>query len=207
MGIFDDLIGNWIQIIDDQNKKTIEDYGYDTGVIEGTTGNHCVKCVAVNKCWFKSEKGKKPERFIYTGIDIIDAISKGIFPGLYHFSCHCKEVPIEIKNMWDIQLIVPSGKNDWLFLDKSNWINTMGYEPNDDFLNILYDKIKQAYYYGNYEIQNHTNFGVRIKLKVGLEGRGIKTGKIYYLKSSFMVFPNGKLKCNTLIGGWYKWNF
>ena len=29
-----------------------------------------------------------------------------------------------------------------------------------------------------------------------------KIGKIYDLKSSFMVFPNGKLKCNTLLGGW-----
>ena len=27
--------------------------GYDTGVIEETTKNHCVKCVAVNKCCFK----------------------------------------------------------------------------------------------------------------------------------------------------------
>lgn len=71
-------------------------------------------------------------------------------------------------------------------------------------MKILYDKIKQAYFYGFYEIQNHTNFGVRIKLKVAIEGKGIKIGKTYNLKSSFMVFPNGKIKCNTLIGGWYK---
>ena len=53
-------------------------------------------------------------------------------------------------------------------------------------------------------IQNHTNFGVRIKLKVTIEGKGMKIGKTYNLKSSFMVFLNGKIKCNTLIGGWYK---
>ena len=35
-------------------------------------------------------------------------------------------------------------------------------------------------------------------------GKGEKFGRTYDLKSSFMVFPNGKLKCNTLIGGWYK---
>ena len=80
----------------------------------------------------------------------------------------------------------------------------MGYEPNDQFLEILYKKIRQAYFYGYYEIQNHTNFGVKIKLKISIEGKGIKNGKTYDLKSSFMVFPNGKLKCNTLIGGWYK---
>ena len=204
MGIFDNVLGNWIQVNDEQNEITIENYGYETGVIEGTTGNHCVKCVAVNKCWFKDEKGKKPEKFNYTGIDFIDAIAKGIIPGLYHYRCHCKEIPVEMENIDDIQLIIPSGKNDWLFLDKSDWINSMGYEPNDNFLSILYGKIKQAYFYGYYEIQNHTNFGVRIKLKISIEGKGIKTGKIYDLKSSFMVFPNGKLKCNTLIGGWYK---
>ena len=52
MNELDGVIGNWIQIIDDKNEITIEDYGYETGIIEGTTENHCVKCVAVNKCWF-----------------------------------------------------------------------------------------------------------------------------------------------------------
>ena len=150
MGIFDDLLGNWIQIIDDQNEITIENYAYDTGVIEGTAGNHCVKCVAVNKCWFKDERGKKPEKFNYTGINFIDAIAKEIFPGLYHFRCHCKEIPVEMGSIDDIQLIIPSGKNNWLFLDKSDWINSMGYEPNDNFLDVLYGKIKQAYFYGFY---------------------------------------------------------
>ena len=56
MNELDGVIGNWIQIIDDKNEITIEDYGYETGIIEGTTENHCVKCVAVNKCWFKNEK-------------------------------------------------------------------------------------------------------------------------------------------------------
>ncbi|MCI6266233.1 MAG: hypothetical protein MR598_05240 [Erysipelotrichaceae bacterium] len=204
MSIFDDLLGNWIQIIDEQNEITIENYGYETGVIEGTTQNHCVKYVAVNNCWFKNEKGKKPEKFSYTGVNIVDTIAKGLFPGLYHYRCHCKEIPIEVVNIDNIKLIVPNGKIDWLFQDKSEWIKSMGYEPNDKFLKILYDKIKQAYFYGYYEIQNHTNFGVRIKLKVSIEGKGIKIGKTYNLKSSFMVFPNGKIKCNTLIGGWYK---
>ena len=52
MGILDNLLEDWIQVIDDQNEITIENYGYETGIIEGTTGNHCIKCVAVNKCFF-----------------------------------------------------------------------------------------------------------------------------------------------------------
>ena len=45
---------------------------------------------------------------------------------------------------------------------------------------------------------------VKIKINFDLPGQGSKTGKVYKLKSSFTVFPNGKIKCNTLIGGWQK---
>lgn len=204
MGAFENLIGNWIQVKDEYNSLTIEKFGYETGVKEGATGNHCVKCVAVNQCYFKNEKEKKPKHFNYTGIDIVDMLIKGLFPGLYHYRCHCVESPIDIENIDDIQLIIPEGKISWLFSDKSDWIKSLGYEPNGDFLEILYTKIKEAYFYGNYEIQNCTNYGVKIKLKVDMAGKGIKAGKVYNLKSSFMIFPNKKLKCNTLIGGWYK---
>lgn len=145
--------------------------------------------------------GKKPEKFNYTNINIIDKTTNVLFPGLYHYRCHCKEFPIEVNNIDEIQLIIPSGKNDWLFNNKSDWIKAMGYQPDNDFLEILYKKIKQAYFCGYYEIQDHTNLGIKIKLKISIEGKGIKKGKTYNLKSSFMVFPNGKLKCNTLIGG------
>ncbi len=77
MGIFDNILGNWIQIIDEKNYLTIESYKYEAGVIEGTTGNHCVKCVAVNRCWFKNEAGKKPERFITAKINVVDGLLKG----------------------------------------------------------------------------------------------------------------------------------
>lgn len=204
MGVFDGLIGNWIQIVDEYNSLTVENYAYNTGITEGTTGNHCVKCVAVNQCYFKNEKGKKPEKYDYTGINLVDTLIKGVLPGLYHYRCHCKETPANIENVNDIQLIIPEGKDAWLFFDKSDWIKSLGYEANNDFLEVLYGKIKEAYFYGHYEIQNHTKYGVKIKLRIDIEGRGIKTGRIYHLKSSFMIFPNGKLKCNTLIGGWYK---
>mgnify|MGYP006916300603 CR=1 FL=1 len=64
MGVFNDLFGNWIQIIDGQNDITKENFGYETGVIEGITGNHCVKCVAVNKCWFKMKKERSRKNLI-----------------------------------------------------------------------------------------------------------------------------------------------
>ena len=59
MSIFDNILGNWIQVVDNKNNITVENYGFDTGVIKGTTENHCVKCVAVNQCYFKNEEDKK----------------------------------------------------------------------------------------------------------------------------------------------------
>ena len=53
-------------------------------------------------------------------------------------------------------------------------------------------------------IHNHTNYGVKINLFLKIPGKGRKEGIEYRIKSAFMIFPNGKLKCNTFIGGWWK---
>ena len=195
-----DLIGNWIKIVDSKNDITIESYDYSTGIIEGTTKNHCVRCVAANQCWFRNEEGKKPEKFNFS---LSDFVSKGLLPGLYHPNCHCEEITI-YPSIDDIDLIIPSGKIGWLFFDKLEWINSMGYCADNKFLEILTGKIKESYFYGNYFIQNHTNYGIKIKINFDLNGGGIKQSRVYKLTSSFTIFPNGKIKCNTLIGGWQK---
>lgn len=58
MNVFKNIIGNWIQVSDKGTTLTIEDFGYNTGIIEGSTKNHCIKWVAVNQCCFKNEKRK-----------------------------------------------------------------------------------------------------------------------------------------------------
>ena len=60
MGIFDNILGNWIQIIDEKNDLTIESYKYGPGVIEGTTGNHCLIILSQLYC-------KKLKSFTYVG--------------------------------------------------------------------------------------------------------------------------------------------
>ena len=204
MGIFDNILGNWIQVIDKGNKLTIADYGYDTGVIEGTTGNHCVKCVAVNQCCFKDEKNKKPEKFNLTGISILDSLLNGLSLELYHFKCHCSENPINFDNENEIELIIPDGKIDYLFSSKSGWINAMGYRQKDynNFVEILLQKSKEAYFYGKYYIENISKYGCKINLQIDMPGANEKEGKVYGIESNYMIFPNGKLKMNTPIGGW-----
>ena len=204
MSELDGVIGNWIKIIDDKNEITIDDYGYETGIIEGTTENHCIKCVAVNKCLFKDENGKKPKREDFADIDLFEIISKGLFPGLYHIKCHCKEIPTDILSPNEVELIVPAGKIDYLFKSKKDWINAMGYNEDDyrNFVNILLLKTKEAYFYGKYYIENITKYGCKINLLIDIPGKNDKQGKEYKITTNYMIFSNGKLKMNTPIGGW-----
>lgn len=147
MNVFKNIIGNWIQVSDKGTTLTIEDFGYNTGIIEGSTKNHCIKCVAVNQCCFKNEKRKKPDKFDLTNINIIDAILKDIMPGLYHYKCHCSEIPTYVKSFEKIELIIPQGKIDYLFKNKSAWINAMSYHENDyeKFVKILLTKTKSIF--------------------------------------------------------------
>lgn len=201
---FEKALGNWIQVVDDKNTITLDDYGYDTGIIEGTTENHCVKCVAVNQCWFKNERGKKPETMNYSLDDIVDGLSKGLTLGLYHYRCHCKEIPIQPNDISEIQMIVPFGKTQYLYESKSGWLEAMGYHNGeyDAFVNVLLQKTKEAYFYGKYLIQNISRYGCKINIFVDIPGANEKEGKTYKLKTNYMVFPNGKIKMNTPIGGW-----
>lgn len=204
MSILKNVLENWIQIVDYENKTTIDDYGYDTGVIEGTTGNHCIKCVAVNQCYFKDEKSKKPEIFDITGIKVLDILINGLTPGLYHPFCHCVETPTYIEQIDEICLIVPPSKIEYLFRKKLEWVKAMGYYENDRdmFVKMLLQKTKEAYFYGNYYIEGLSKYGCKINLKLTIPGYNNKKGKDYKIETNYMVFPNKKLKMNTPIGGW-----
>ncbi len=204
MSVFDFIntkLGKWIQARDIVNGTTIEDFDYAKGVHGSITSDHCEKCVSANECWFKDEEGKNPELLSLTGIELLDSIINKVTPGLYHFFCHCHEFAILTPTVEDIKLIIPQGKIDWLKKDKSDWITSFGYEKINDFLDVLYDLIKKAYCAGNYEIINHDKHGVKINLFISIPGKGLKENKTYNIKSAFMIFPNGKLKCNTLLGG------
>ena len=192
MGIFDNYFGKWIKVVDSSCFLTIEDFNYNTGVIEGTTDNHCSKCVAVNQCWFKDENNKKPEPLLQTGIIILDEIISGFIPGLYHYNCHCKEIPISNPNENDIQLIISEGKINWLFLDKGEWVNSMGYYNDDYFIQILEKEIKKSYCMGKYQKVKHTNFGFQINIFVNIKGENEKI--------TIQVVGNGPLGTMVVCG-------
>ncbi len=201
MGVFDGILGNWIQIKDDQCPLTIANYSYKTGVIEGTTGNHCVPCVVVNNCWFKDEPNKRPTVENLIAPTKVSDIKSFDNAGLFHPHCHCKEIQLPDPDLNDIKLIETKDKMNWTFSSKADWINSLGYNCDKNFEDAIYLAIKKAYLYGNYKIQIINKYGVKIRLYLDLPGGNEKSYKTYQIISAFMIFPNGTLKCNTILGG------
>lgn len=115
-------------------------------------------------------------------------------------------MPSNINNIQEIQLIIPDGKLLYLFKSKGDWINAMGYHEDDYdlFVDILLQKTKEAYFYGNYYKVSLNKYGFKINLKLDIPGANEKKGKVYKIETNYMIFPNKKLKMNTPIGGWQK---
>ena len=180
---------------------TIESFPYTTGVIDIFTKPHCWKCVTVNQCWFKNETNKKPLEFNYSNNDL--PIKE---QGLYHPNCHCQKINIFPPTEDQVELIITEAKINYLFTKKLGWVEYMGYnETNkEQFLNILISKTKEAYITGNYYLVNHTNYGFKINLKISIPGLNNKQNEIFNIETNYMVFPKGKLKMNTPLGGWQK---
>lgn len=191
----------WIQINDPKSNWAIEDFPYETGINEDITKPHCWKCVTVNQCWFKNENGKKPQKFDYSQYSLIDIpMSKR---GLYHPNCHCKKnrmsAPQKEKKYFDNL----AGKTNFFFKDKINWFYAWGYKDNDkeSFINTVLSLTYESYTLGRYENIGHNKQGFKINIFIDLPGKHEKQSHIYKVKTCWMIFPNGKLKCNTLIGG------
>lgn len=192
----------WIKINDNKSKWTIEDFPYETGVDEIVTNPHCWKCVTVNQCWFKDEEGKKPKEFDYSDYSLIEVpLSKR---GLYHLNCHCKKSQMTAPQKEKIQFIIPIGKIDWMIKDKGHTIKEMGYKESEflEVVKIIKNLISEKFVIGNYSFKAHDEKGYRIGFVLeNFPGKNEDLGKFYKLKTGWSIFPNGKLKCNTLIGG------
>ena len=192
---------DWIQVVDSSSKWTIEDFPYDKGVDELQTFPHCWKCVTVNKCWFKNEGGKKPQTMSYDG-------GYGVYPkskrGLYHLNCHCEERAINVPRLKDINILLDNRKVTYFYEDKLGLFHSLGYKNSnkDEFIKHFKEIVKDSYRRGNYELEKHLKTGYQINLFVELKGQREKKERTYKLKSAFIVFPQGTLRCVTLIGGW-----
>lgn len=194
--------GGWVQIVDEKSPWIIDDFSFETGIDEGSTNPHCVKCVAVNYCCFKNEDGKVPDEFDYASYFKVGKKVPDII-GIFHPRCHCKKVPINKPTIDEVNLLIKEGKIDWLYKDKIHWIHSWGYKDNEKeiLLEKIYTAIKRAYVEGDYKIYMHDKYGVKITLYITLQGNNNHKGEVFKLKAGFTIFANKKLKCNTLVGG------
>ena len=192
---------DWIEVFDIQNLLTIESFPYSTGVIDFLTKPHCWKCVTVNRCWFKNEVNKRPAEFDYSNSDL--PLKE---QGLYHPNCHCQKINIFTPKAEQIELIITEAKINYLFTKKLGWVEYMGYNASNqkEFLDLLTSKTKEAYILGNYYVENHTKYGFKINLKISIPGSNMKKNEVFNIETNYMIFPNGKLKMNTPLGGWQK---
>lgn len=208
MDIYDNIkdiltasFSDWIKINDNKSGFTIENFPYTIGVDEKLTKPHCALCVSVNNCYFKNEDDKKPIEFGYDqyNLEQIPFLNRG----LYHPRCHCKKIAINKPTAKQIEIIFKQGKIDWLLKDKIHWIHSWGYKDFDVDLLIsnLILATKEAYLLGSYQRKTHDKYGFKISLYIKLKGINDHQGEIFNLISSCMIFPNGKLKINTFIGG------
>lgn len=209
MGILDEYknlitasFSKWIKVEDKKSSWTIEDFSYIGGVDEDLTNPHYWECVTVNKCWFKNEENKKPQKFNYKLFSYSELMK--IFRGLYHPHCHCEESAINVPKSEEIKILIDKGKINYFFKDKSGLFYSMGYKDRDknEFIEILKKLIVDAYRKGNYYKEKHTKAGYQINLNITIQGKNEKLNNEYRIKSAFIIFPKGKLRCVTLIGGW-----
>lgn len=206
MNMFDEItekvsanFSDWIKIEDPRSKWTIEDFPYDTGVNENLTKPHCWKCVSVNRCWFKNQEDKRPKEFDYTKYPEIPFNKRG----LYHPNGHCKKISLPTPRKNQIKFIIPPGKPDWMIKDKGHLLKAMGYKEGEFLgaIDTIKNLIAEEFVKGNYIFRVHDNTGFKIGFVLHFPGINEDYGKFYKLKSGWSIFPNGKLKCNTLIGG------
>ena len=224
MGILDFLkpdltvfFSDWIKVNDKYSAWTIEDFQYKAekdkvltteekeaklGIPKDGVDNHCWKCVTVNNCWFKNEENKKPEYFDYTDYSY-KQIAK-INRGLYHPHCHCKEKAINVPKLKDISIIDFNNKIKDFFNRKIDWFYKWGYSNKDkeEFEKTFHSLIIENYRYGNYIKEKHTRFGYQINIFIQIRDKKETTNIVYHnIKSAYIIYPNGKLRCVTLVGG------
>ncbi len=213
MSVFDDIRNalqttdsEWVKVVDAESKWTLDDFPYETGANETLTEPHCWRCVTVNNCWFRNEQGKKPARMGYEFETVSSLLGKyglNLRLGIYHPNCHCQELAISRPTEKQIGLIVPRGKIEWFLQQKNQWKRLWGYEKEqmDELIENILLAVKRAYIRGDYVLSEHSKFGFKILLFISLQGAGKRAGETFGLKSSFTVFPDGRLRCNTLVGG------
>lgn len=194
------ILSEWVQVKDPRSNITIQTFKKKP-VDETKTNGHCWKCVSINKCWFKNEKGKKPAHFNYKNYSFTDIpLSKR---GLYHPRCHDKEYPINVPKLNQIVLLkLRSNFNDF-FKRKKGIFYGLGYTYKDEeeLMQQYINQVKTRYRYGDYVIYQFYEYGFQINIKISISGKNQYKHIEHSFKTGLIIFPEGQLKIATIFAG------
>lgn len=97
--------------------------------------------------------------------------------GLYHPNCHDSKITIQIPNSNQIEVFDLERRMDYLFEDKEEWLNKMGYYKGDkkELFQLLENLSKESYCQGNYKnnppAKEKKKYGFRIRIILKFPGK------------------------------------
>ena len=125
---------------------------------------------------------------------------------LYNEDSYCSEGTIKTNVNADIRKFTEYIFKDGAAPGKDVVYKNMGYGINDSetLINMYKEQATMKYAKGEYTLGKADSFGQRINIEIELPGIGDAAGKTSYLKSGWMVKPDGSLSLNTPFSGFTK---
>jgi hypothetical protein len=89
---------------------------------------------------------------------------------------------------------------------KDTVFRSLGYsgDDSDQLVKIWETQAAQKYANGEFTFGKSDEYGQRVNIEIALPGKGSADGEISYLKSGWMVQPDGSLKLNTPFSGFMR---
>ena len=181
LSLFDN--NSWIKWIHEGTARAYDNNDKLANIEYSVKTNHCAKCLNMNGCCFP--KNNMPD-----------------YP--LHYNCHCWLMPVGNINFlatsadkkFTIYIFNPTEPNG-----KKVLFEKLGYDKMD--YNVLIDlyckQAKEKYANGDFALGDLDNFGQRINITIALPSKD--GSRIKYVKSGWLVYPDGEIKLVTADGG------
>ena len=112
------------------------------------------------------------------------------------------------------KVLIDSRKfSDYIFKEdathgKNTVFENLGYSKTNtnELVEIYQEQAAQKYVNGQYTLNKNTEYGQKINIEIELPGIGNSIGNTSYLKSGWMVKPNGSISLNTPFAGFTRKN-
>ena len=173
----------WIKWIHEGTMRAYDNEDKKSNIIYASKSNHCAKCLNMNGCCFP--RNNMPN-----------------YP--LHYNCHCWLMPVNnihfeatsTNEKFTINIFNPTETNGKIVLFESLGYDKMDYEM---LIDLYCKQAKEKYSNGDFILGKLDNFGQRINIVIALPSKD--GSRIKYVKSAWMVYPDGKIKLITADGG------